>query len=115
MRLIHRLVAEAFVPNPDNLPQVNHKDGDKLNNHYSNLEWVTPSENILHAYRTGLAVGQDGGMSKPIIAINIKTKQEIFLKSLHEAERVLGTNIGNVWSVLNGYMKQIKGYTFRYY
>jgi len=53
---VHRLVAMAFVDNPKKLPTVNHKDGNKLNNHYTNLEWASQRDQQLHAYRIGLRV-----------------------------------------------------------
>lgn len=59
-RAIHRLVALAFIDNPDNLAEVNHKDGNKLNNCVDNLEWCSRSENMKHAYATGLHHGRGG-------------------------------------------------------
>lgn len=51
---VHRLVAEAFIPNPNNLPEVNHIDRDRANNHVNNLEWVTHSDNMKHSYKLGI-------------------------------------------------------------
>lgn len=51
---IHSLVARAFIPNPENLPEINHIDGNKFNNHFENLEWCTTKKNAAHALKTGL-------------------------------------------------------------
>ena len=64
---VHRLMAETFIPNPYNLRDVNHKDGNKLNNDISNLEWVSHSSNVKHAYDNGLekkVLGEDHHGSK---------------------------------------------------
>lgn len=60
MFYIHRLVAQTFIPNPNNLPQVNHKDGDKTNNFMENLEWCTISENQIHAIKNKLKIPAKG-------------------------------------------------------
>lgn len=76
---VHRLVAETFIPNPENKPQVNHIDGNKENNHVSNLEWVTIEENARHALDNELRIpkrGEDHPMSK----IDEETALEIINK-----------------------------------
>ena len=57
---IHTLVAKAFIPNPNNLPQVNHIDGNKCNNNVNNLEWITNLENMRHSWRIGLRKARKG-------------------------------------------------------
>jgi len=84
---VHRLVAKAFIPNPENLPQVNHKDGVKSNNVVYNLEWCSHLENAIHAYNTGLSVRGERHPSSKLIKediLEIRKLQGQPLKELSE-------------------------------
>jgi hypothetical protein len=82
-RTIHKLVAVAFISNEENKKEVNHIDGNKLNNNFTNLEWVTRSENAQHGWRTGLFEPNRLSHSKAVI--DIKTnKKYVSLKSACE-------------------------------
>ena len=92
---VHRLVAQAFLPNPEELPQVNHIDGDKTNNHLSNLEWVSARDNMLHARRTGLHKS-DG--DKAVLQI-YGDKIVAMYKSASEAARCTGARRAQIGCV----------------
>lgn len=83
---VHVLVAEAFVPNPHNKPQVNHIDGDKTNNKSANLQWVTASENVQHAYSAGIRTASVKGDDHPWSKL---TEQDV--QAIREA-RASGVN-----------------------
>lgn len=108
---MHRLVAEAFLRRPSNCTEVNHKDLDRANNHVSNLEWVTSSENTRHAVRND-ALHAWGNKAKPIIATCVTDGTFVEYETISQAERALGTR--HITDVLKGKRRQAKGYTFVY-
>lgn len=78
---VHRLVAEAFIPNPENKPEVNHIDCDKINNRADNLEWCTHEENLIHASKMGVLKGRMIGEDVP--ASKLKEKDVISIRDLY--------------------------------
>lgn len=101
---LYRLKAIAFIPNPNNKREVNHKDGDRMNEDISNLEWVTPSENMKHSVRNGLASGQfKKGFDHQRLKIN---KEDIILiKRLHKFLR--NKEIAKIFSITPDHVSKI--------
>jgi len=118
--LVHRLVALAFLPNPENKPQVNHIDGDKANPVLSNLEWVTNSENVRHSIDQLKNVhgpkghfGKDSFRHRDIYAIRPDGTRQLF-HGLQEAARELNCRASNICHVLKGRIRQTNHYRFEY-
>lgn len=82
---VHRIIAITFIPNPHDLPEVNHKDRNRSNNHSSNLEWVSHRDNVRHAFKNGVK----SGSRKAVRLINIKDGKFIDFDSTAEAGRYL--------------------------
>lgn len=123
--MVHRLVAQAFIPNPENKPVVNHIDGNKLNNHVSNLEWATVAENNRHARETGLhkqarghKINYVSADSKKKALANLKDKSKLTPDEVRYVRRVhiprskefsatalaaqFGTSVAAMCKIVNG-------------
>ena len=108
---VHRLVAELFIPNPNNYPIVNHIDGNSLNNHVQNLEWCTQRHNINHGKRNQIVsqkLRNRKETSKPIMAILPNGDVEQY-PSICEAARKLNGSSGTICQALNGEVKRVYG------
>ena len=109
-KLVHRLVAKAFIPNHDNKSQVNHIDGNKLNNRADNLEWVNNSENQLHAYKLGLQPSRAGENNSKA---KITNKDVTLLKELYNYGKSV-VEVSNIMNVsLDSTRQIIYGRTWR--
>lgn len=120
---VNRLVAQAFLPNPGNLPIVMHLDNKRSNNQVENLAWGTHKENnhwcsVCGRHADGLTdeIRKRGNAARsvPVIAINCYTGEEIYFKSQHDAARELGLSQQHIWGVLNGHRNSTGGYRFEY-
>ena len=104
---VHRLVAEAFIDNPDNLPQVNHKDENKTNNNVENLEWCTNEYNINYGTRTERC-------SKPVLQYTLDGEFVREWESAIQAEREGGFNNTCICQCCLGKRKTHKGFIWKY-
>lgn len=116
---VHRLVAQAFIANPEGKPQVNHIDGNKRNNRITNLEWVTNLENSIHAWQTGLQYkrfGKDNLHCKPVIQYDTQMNKINEYISIKEASRDTNISLSTIIDSCKGKIKNISRckYIWRY-
>ena len=102
--LVHRLVADAFIKNPNDEPLVNHKDGNPSNNKRENLEWCDSKHNVNHAFDNGLMY------SIEIVLKSQKTGKEKRFRSMAEARRFIGKNDGYISALLKIGKREADGY-----
>jgi len=108
--VLHRLIALAFIHNPENKQQVNHIDGNKLNNKLENLEWVSNKENQIHKYKIGLGFKT----SKKIIQYDLDLNEIKCFNSIMDASRELNINYSKIKNILYKKQKTTEGFMFKY-
>lgn len=121
---VHQLIARTFIPNPNNLPQINHIDGNKQNNHVNNLEWCSARDNLLHAFRTGLNKGSHHMKGKcgrlhvnsiPVVAYNFDGSIYKEFESCCIAAKCLNmSSSSHISACLHGKRKTAGGYMWRF-
>lgn len=104
---IHRLVAKAFIPNPENLPEINHKDENKKNNCVENLEWMRHIDNCNYGSR-------NERLSRKLLQYSKDGKFIMEWPGAHEVERVLGIDQGNISKCCKGKLKSSGGFIWKY-
>lgn len=113
----HRLIAIHFIPNPNKKEQINHIDGNKLNNSINNLEWCTQSENMKHCYEIGLQKPKKGSknkLSKKVHQYDFNGKLINVFGSGREAMRITGIQQTNISACCLGKVKSAGGYVWAY-
>lgn len=113
---VHRLVGIAYIPNPENKPHINHKNGEKSDNRHTNLEWATQSENERHAIKylgKKQPKGKDSVLSKKIV-VTFPNGENKIMYGQNEIARELGLDQSAIWRVLQNQYAQTKGFKFKY-